>query len=104
MRGSEKATVAARVAHLLRITSYMDVAIVSLWSQSPRTPAMIGMVEASVRAEGPGGGDEDLLIKLRALVGEAQEYHADGDFPAAMGRMRVAHDLLDLRVIALAEG
>ena len=102
MRGAEEATVALRVAYLIRITSYVDVAIVSLWSQSPRVPVMIGMVEAGVRGRGPGGEDEDLLGRLRALVGEAQRYNADGDFPAAMARMRVAHDLLDLRVIALA--
>ena len=100
----EGATVALRVAHLLRITGYMDVAIVSMWTESPRVALTIGMVEASLRGEGPGGEDEDLLNRLRPLVDEAREYHAGGDFPAAMGRMRVAHDLLDLRVIALAEG
>ena len=59
---------------------------------------------ASVRGEGPGGEDEDLLVRLRALVGEACDHHADGDSPAAMARLRVAQDLVDLRIVALAEG
>src|SRR5215203_5065217 len=55
--------------------------------------------------EGCGGGeDDDLLVRLRALVGEARDHHADGDSPAAMARLRVAQDLVDLRIVALAEG
>jgi hypothetical protein len=97
----EKVTAGARVGHLLRIINYLEIAVMSMWTGSPRTPAMLGMVEASVRGEGLGGEDEDLLEKLRALIGEAQEHYAAGDFPAAMARMRVAHDLADLRIIAL---
>ena len=98
----ETVTTGARVGHLLRIINYLEIAVMSMWTGSPRTAVMLGMVEASVRGEGPGGRDEDLLEKLRALIGEAKEYYAGGDFPAAMARMRVAHDLVDLRIIALA--
>ena len=97
----ETVTTGARVGHLLRVTNYVEIAIISMWTGSPRTSVMLGMVEASVRGEGLGGKDEDLLEKLRALIGEAKEYYAGGDFPAAMARMRVAHDLVDLRIIAL---
>ena len=99
--GEETAGPGARVGHLLRVAGYAEIAIISMWTGSPRTSVMLGMVEASVRGEGLGGQDEDLLEKLRALVGEAKEYYAAGDFPAAMARMRVAHDLADLRIIAL---
>jgi hypothetical protein len=97
----ERATLGVRVGHLLRVTNYLEIAVISMWTGSPRTPVMLGMVEASVRGEGPGANDEDLLKKLRALVGEAKVYYGGGDFPAAMARMRVAHDLVDLRIIAL---
>ena len=95
-------TTGARVGHLLRVADYVEIAITSVWTGSPRTPVMLGMVEASVRGGGLGGKDEDLLERLRALTGEAQEHYAGGDFPAAMARMRVAHDLVDLRIIALS--
>lgn len=97
----ETVTTGIRVGHLLRVTNYVEIAVISMWTGSPRTSVMLGMVEASVRGEGPGGKDEDLLQTLRALVGEAKEYHASGDFPAAMARMSVAHNLVDLRIIAL---
>jgi hypothetical protein len=100
----EKATVELRVGHLLRVSSYLGIAVISMWTGSPRTDLTIGMVEASLRGEGPGGKDEDLLERLRALVGEARDYYADDDFPAAMARMRVAQDLLDLRIVVLAGG
>jgi hypothetical protein len=100
----ERATLGVRVGHLLRVTNYLEIAVISMWTGSPRTPVMLGMVEASLRGEGPGAIDEDLLKKLRALVGEAKEYYGGGDFPAAMARMRVAHDLVDLRIIALTRG
>ena len=61
-----------RVGHLLRISGYLDIAILSMWA------------------------------RLRDLVGEAQEYHAVDDFPAAMARMRVADDLVALHLIRLA--
>ncbi len=102
--GEEKATVELRVAHLLRVSSYLGIAVISMWIESPRTLLMIDMVEASLRREGPGGKDEDLLVRLRALVEEARDYYAGDDFPAAMARMRVAQDLLDLRVVVLARG
>ncbi len=97
----EMVTTGARVGHLLRVTNYLEIAVISMWTASPRTSLMLGMVEASVRGAGLGGKDEDLLEKLRALIGEAKEHYAGGDFPAAMARMRVAHDLVDLRIIAL---
>jgi len=97
----EAVTTGIRVGHLLRITNYLEIAVISMWTQNPRTSVMLGMVEASVRGEGPGGKDEDLLQTLRALIREAKEYYASDDFPAAMARMSVAHDLVDLRIIAL---
>jgi hypothetical protein len=102
--GEERATVGLRVGHLLRVSSYLEIAIIAMWTGNPRTLLMIGMVEASVRGEGPGGKDGDLLEKLRALVEEARDYYAGDDFPAAMARMRVAQDLLDLRIVALTGG
>ncbi len=101
--GGESATTGVRVGHLLRVAGYVEIAIISMWTGSPRTSLMLGMVEASIRGEGPGGKDEDLLKTLRGLVDEAIEYYAGGDFPAAMARMRVAHDLTDLRIIALTK-
>jgi hypothetical protein len=99
--GEERATSGLRVAHLLRITGYVETATIAMWIGSPRTQVMMGMAEASLRGEGPGGKDEDLLVRLRSLVGEAYQFYASGDFPAAMARMRVAQDLLDLRIVAL---
>ena len=95
-----------RVGHLLRISGYLDMAILSMWGQR-RAGIALGMAEASVRGGGPGdpeGPDEGLLATLRGLVGEAREYHASEDFPAAMARMRVAEDLVAVRLIRLAEG
>ena len=100
----EKATVELRVGHLLRVSSYVEIAVISLWTGSPRTVVTMGMVEASLRGDGPGGKDEDLLERLRLLVEEARDYYAGDDFPAAMARMRVAQDLLDLRIVVLARG
>ncbi len=102
--GGEKLTVGLRAGHLLRVSGYLEIAIISMWTGHPRTDMTIGMVEASIRNEGPGGEDEDLLERLRALVEEARGYYAGGDFPAAMARMRVAQDLSDLRIVALSEG
>ncbi len=101
MKAGERADAAVRAAHLLRITSYLDIAIVSMWTVSPRMDMMLGMAEASLRGRSPGGKDEELLEKMRDLVGEAREYLSDGDFPAAMGRMRVALDLVGLHIIRL---
>ncbi len=97
-------TVGLRVGHLLRVSTYLEIAIISMWTESPRTDLTIGMVEASLRGAAPGDNDDDLLERLRALVEEARGYNAGGDFPAAMARLRVAQDLLDLRIVALAGG
>lgn len=94
-----------RVGQLLRIDSYLDMAILSMWGEHERAATLMGMVEASVKEHGPGGErgpDEDLLGQLRDLVGEAREYYATDDFAAAMARMRVAQDLVALRIIYLA--
>ena len=95
---------ALRTAHLLRIDNYMDIAILAMWTASPRVDVMLGMAEASLRGGSPGGEDDDLLEKLRALVKEGREYLAAGDFFVAMGRMRTAHDLLSLHIIRLSDG
>ena len=102
----EKMARRLRVGHLLRIGTYLDYAILSMWS-GRRPQVVMGMAEASVRGAGPGGPegpDEGLLATLRGLVGEAREYHASDDFPAAMARMRVAEDLVAVRLIRIAEG
>jgi hypothetical protein len=102
--GEERTRVGLRIGHLLRVSSYLEIAIISMWTGSDRTDLMIGMVEASLRGEGPGGKDGPLLERLRALVEEARDYNASGDFPAAMARMRVAQDMLDLRILVLSRG
>ena len=94
-----------RIGHLLRISSYLDMAILSMWAVQRRAAVVMGMAEASVRGLGPGGAegpDEELLARLRDLVGEAREHYAADDFPAAMARMRVADDLVSLRIVRLA--
>ena len=103
MKAGERADAALRTAHLLRIDSYMDIAILAMWTVSPRADTILGMVEASLRGGSPGGKDDELLGKLRALVKEGRAYLADGDFSVAMGRMRVAHDLLSLHIIGLSD-
>ncbi len=95
---------AVRVGYLLRINSYLDIAILSMWTSNPRADTMIGMAEASMRGPGPGSSEEDLLKKMRPLVAEGRKYYAQNNFPAAMARMRVAHDLIGLAIIRLAEG
>ncbi len=100
----EEASLELRVGHLLRISSYLDWAVLGMWAVQRRATIMMGMAEASVRGLGPGGEDgpdEDLLRRLRDLVAEARDYYAADDFPAAMARMRVAQDLVSLRIIAL---
>jgi len=104
VKAGERADAEVRMAHLLRINSYMDIAIISMWTASPRVDVMLGMAEASLRGESPGGKDDEPLQKIRSLVREGREYLADGDFPVAMGRMRVAHDLLALHIIRLSSG
>ncbi len=102
MKAGERADAAVRLAYLLRIHSYLDIAIVAMWTASPRVDIMLGMAEASLRGESPGGEDDGPLQKIRALVDEARGYQAAGDFSAAMGRMRVALDLLALHIIGLS--
>ena len=94
---------ALRTAHLIRVDSYMDFAILGMWTSNPRVDVMLGMLEASLRGESPGARDEDLLEKLRPLVKEGRRYLAAGDFFVAMGRMRTAHDLLSMHIIRLSE-
>jgi hypothetical protein len=94
-----------RVGHLLRINGYLDMAILSMWTVHERAAVAMGMVEASLRGAGvggEGGPDEEFLAKLRNLIGEALEYYAADDFQAAMARLRVAEDLIALRIIRLA--
>ncbi len=94
-----------RVGHLSRIGTYVDWAVLSMWAVQQRAQVVMGMAEASLRHPGPGGADgpdEELLGRLRGLVREARDYHAAGDFEAAMARMRVAQDLISLHIIALA--
>lgn len=95
-----------RVAHLLRIDSFLDWAVLSMWAVTQRAAVVMGMAAASLRHPGPGGPegpDEEFIARIRDLVAEAREYYAADDFPAAMARMRVAHDLVAMRIIALAE-
>ena len=96
--------VALRTAHLIRVDSYMDFAILAMWTSNPRVDVILGMLEASLRGESPGARDEDLLEKLRVLVKEGRAYLAAGDFAVAMGRMRTAHDLLSMHIIRLSDG
>jgi len=103
IEAANRSGAALRTAHLLRIDSYMDIAILAMWTASPRVDAMLGMAEASLRGGSPGGKDDELIEKLRALVGEGREYMAGGDSNVAMGRMRVAHDLLSLHIIRISD-
>ncbi len=100
----ERADGAIRTAHLLRIHSYLDIAINAMWTNSPRVDVMIGMVVGSLRGDSPANADDELLAQLRDLVGEGRAYLVDGDPPAAMARMRVAQDLMALYLIRLGDG
>ena len=42
----EKATVGARVGHLLRVTGYLEIAIICMWTHNPRTLLTIGIIDA----------------------------------------------------------
>lgn len=97
-----KKSTALRVGHLLRIGAYLNMAMLSMWQASPRAGTIMGMAQASVQGRGPGGNDEDLLQHLRALVSEAIDYYEKNEFPPAMARMRVAHDLIGLNVIRIS--
>ena len=74
---------ALRVGHLLRIGTYLTMAMLSMWRANPRTRVVMGMAQASVRGEGPGSGDEELLTRLRDLISEAIDYYEQNEFPAA---------------------
>lgn len=100
----ERADLATRTAHLLRINSYMDIAIISMWTSNPRVDVMLGMVEGSLRGDSPANADDGILAQLRDLVGEGRAYLAEGDLPAALARMRVAQDLAALYLIRLGDG
>ena len=47
----EKAPVGLRVGHLLRINSYLDYAMLSMWAER-RVKVVMAMAEASVRGAG----------------------------------------------------
>lgn len=96
------ADTALRVAHLLRIDGYLDMAMLAMWTATERGPMILGMADASLRHPGPDARDEELLDLVRGLFSEAREYHASQDFPAMMCRMRVAGDLLSLRIVELS--
>lgn len=100
---AEKPNGRLRAAHLLRIHSYLDIAVISMWTNNPRVDVMLGMVEASLRGKSPGAADDAVLEAVRPLVREARAYLADGEFLPAMGRMRVAHDTLALYLIQLSD-
>jgi hypothetical protein len=100
----ERTDLPLRTAHLLRIHSYLDIAILGMWTNNPRVDVLIGMAEGSLRGASPANMDDDLLSQVSGLVSEARGYLSDGEFPAAMGRMRVAQDLLALYLIRLSDG
>ncbi|CAN5912504.1 hypothetical protein BH23ACT11_BH23ACT11_05320 [soil metagenome] len=102
MTENENQATALRVGHLLRIGTYATMAILGMWQANPRARILMGMAEASVRGKGPGGHDEELLGQMRALISEAIDYYEQNEFPAAMARMRVAHDLAGLHVIEIS--
>lgn len=100
----ERRMAAARTAHLLAVSANLNMATISLWGNSPRAASILGMFEASIRWPGPHGHDEDLFETLRGLFEEAKKYHAREDFPAMMARLRVAYDLLSIRIIEISGG
>lgn len=93
---------ARRAGNLERIGVYVTMAILSMWQANPRARVIMGMARASVQGKGPDGSDEELLEQLRALISEAIDYYEKGDFPPAMARMRVAHDLVGLHTIRIS--
>ena len=100
----EQQSNARRVGNLERVGVYVTMAILSMWQASPRARVIMGMARASVRGKGPDGSDEELLEQLHALISEAIDYYEKGEFPPAMARMRVAHDLIGLQVIRISGG
>jgi hypothetical protein len=69
-----------------------------------RTAHLLRMAEASLRGSGPGGKDDETLAKVRDLVREGRAYLAGGETAVALGRMRVAQDILTLHIIRLSDG
>lgn len=102
MTEAEKQSVELRVGHLLRIGTYITMAILSMWQSNPRARIVMGMALASVRGKGPGVEDEELLEHMRTLISEAIDYYEKNEFPAAMARMRVAHDMAGLHVVRIS--
>lgn len=99
---SREADPALRVAHLLRIDGYLDMAMLAMWTATERGASILGMADASLRHPGPDERDEEMLSLVRTLFEESREYYVSGDFSAMMCRMRVAGDLLSLRIIELS--
>lgn len=87
----------------MRINGHIETAIFAMWMRRPRAAVVLGMVTASIRGEGPEREDGEFFVKLRALIDEARGYYDEGEFPAAMARMYVAQDLVELRIIKLDE-
>lgn len=100
----ERSDLPVRTAHLLRIHSYMDIAILGMWTNNARVDVLLGMAEGSLRGESPAGMDDGLVSQVRDLVAEGRAYLRDDEFPAALARMRVAQDLLALYLIRLSDG
>lgn len=100
----ERSDLPTRTAHLLRIHSYIDIAILGMWTNNPRVDVLLGMVEGSLRGKSPAGMDDALISQVRGLVAEGRAYLKDSDFEVALGRMRVAQDLLALYLIRLSDG
>lgn len=92
----------ARIAHLVGVANYLNTATMALWGRSERAEAMLGMFEAGIRWPGPDGCDEEILSRLRDLFAEAREYHAKEEFSAMMARLRVAYDLISLKIIEVS--
>ncbi|MBX6762162.1 MAG: hypothetical protein K6T51_05580 [Rubrobacteraceae bacterium] len=94
-------TTGVRVAHLLRVGGYLEGAIAALWMPNRRTESLLAMARASLNEKSPGGKDEPFLEEVRALFEEAVSYRKKEDFAAAMARLRVAQDMISLRIIEL---
>jgi hypothetical protein len=101
---SAKPDARLRTGRLLRVEGYLDGAIMALWAAPERADLMLGMAEASLRGVGEDDPDGETFGLLRGLLGEARGHHAGGRFAAAMARMRVAQDVVSLRIIRLSGG
>ena len=65
---TERTDLATRTAHLLRIHSYLDIAIISMWTSNPRVDVMLGMVEGSLRGDSPANADDVVFMFERQSV------------------------------------